>query len=69
MNDAFITKLYDEVKSLYRLDQIGKKTEGEETEKRQLPKESVALLILIPCVWALILSYKLWQKKKTRGKN
>ena len=69
MNDAFITKLYDEVKSLYRLDQIGKKTDGEETEKRQLPKESVVLLALIPCVWILILSYKLWQKKKTRGKN
>ena len=82
MNDQFIEKLYNEVQSLYRLDQIGKaaqKTdpaagEGETVgtaaaEKKPLPKESVALLIIIPCVWILIVAYKLWEKKKTKAKN
>ncbi len=72
MNDAFITKLYTEVESLYRLDQIGKaaeKTEEGEAEKRPLATESVVLLTLIPSIWAAILLYKLRQRKKARGKN
>ncbi len=78
MNDAFIDKLYAEVSSLYRLDQIGKaasnaegtnETEQEKEEKKPLPDESVALLIIIPCVWLLIGAYKLWEKKKNRAKN
>ena len=72
MNDAFITKLYTEVESLYRLDQIGKaaeKTEEGEAEKRPLATESVVLLTLIPCIWAAILLYKLRQRKKAREKN
>ena len=59
MNDEFIRKLYDEVKSLYRLDQRGD----------QLPTESVFLLALIPFIWLIILSYKLLKKKKAGGKN
>ncbi len=82
MNDEFIAKLYDEVKSLYRLDQIGAAaakageagdTPGEgqtvRTEQKPLPGEAVALLIIIPCVWVLIGAYKLWEKKKAKGKN
>ncbi len=75
MNDAFINKLYREVKSLYRLDQIGQSTSGGnpgetvQQEKRPLPTEAVALLIIIPCVWLFIGAYKLWEKKKTKGKN
>ena len=69
MNDAFIDKLYNEITSLYRLDQIGKKTAEDKTENRKLPTESVVLLTLIPCIWIMILFYKLWQWKKTREKN
>ena len=76
MNDAFITKLYDEVRSLYRLDQIGKtaqKTDGaeqaEQEERKPLPTESIVLLLIIPCVWILIAGYKAWEKKKAKGKN
>lgn len=76
MNDAFISKLFDEVKSLYRLDQIGRKTAETEsdgqtvkTEQKPIPGESVALLIIIPCVWLLIGAYKAWEKKKAKGKN
>ena len=75
MNDAFIDKLYSEVSSLYRLDQIGKaaQSSGEEgsgaREAKELPAESVALLIIVPCVWLLIGAYKLWNKKKTQGNH
>ena len=27
------------------------------------------LLIAIPCIWLLIIAFKLWEKKKTKGKN
>ncbi len=82
MNDEFIQKLYDDVKSLYRLDQIGivtAKAEGNgntgETgtaataEKKPLPRASVVLLILIPCVWILIGAFKVWEKKKNKRNN
>lgn len=76
MNNAFISKLFDEVKSLYRLDQIRHKTEGTtesgqtiKTEQKQLPGESVALLIVVPSIWILICVYKAREKKKNRGKN
>lgn len=75
MDDAFIDKLYSEVSSLYRLDQIGKAAQGsgEEgsgaKESKELPTESVALLIIVPCVWLLIGGYKLWEKKKNKAKN
>ena len=75
MNDAFINKLYSEVKSLYRLDQIGKSTPGGNAgetarqEKKPLPTEAVILLIVIPCVWLLIGAYKLWNSRKHRAKK
>ena len=73
MNDEFIRKQYDEVRSLYRLDQIRNTSGQEETweneENKPLPSASVALLITIPCIWVLILSYKLWTRKKAKGKN
>ena len=72
MNDAFIQKTFDEVRSLYRLDQIGKAREKEEAGqegKKVLPAESTALLIIIPCVWILIGTYKLLDAKKHRTKK
>ena len=71
MNDAFIEKTFDEVRSLYRLDQVGKvAAEGDgEPENKALPSESVALLIIIPCVWLLIGAYKLWDRRKHRTKS
>ena len=72
MNDAFIEKTFDEVKSLYRLDQVGKAAEEggtEGAESKALPSESVALLIIIPCVWILICAYKLWDRQKHRTKT
>ena len=68
MNDAFITRLYDEVRSLYRLDQLGRGTVGGGNAKA-LPPASVALLVIIPCVWVVILGYKAWEKKKAKEKH
>ena len=71
MNDAFITNLYAEVKSLFRLDQIGAQAGGETSEdepKGKLPAESVALLVVIPCIWLLIVAYRVWEKRKQREK-
>ena len=75
MSDAYIEKQFGDVSSLYRLDQIGKvaKDSGEDgsgtIESKELPTESVALLIIVPCVWLLIGAYKLWNKKKTHGNH
>ncbi len=54
MNDAYIEKLYADVTSLYRLDQI----EGNRAA-REIPAGSKALLIGIACVWVVIGAVKL----------
>ena len=61
MNDAFIDKLYSEVGSLYRLDQIS----GGRTAQ-EIPTGSKVLLGAIVCVWILIGAYKLWKAKKKK---
>jgi len=82
MSDAYIEKQYREVSSLFRLDQIRvASAEGEETEQEEpetekaasgwndLPDASRALLIALPCIWAVIGGYTLFQAKKSRRKN
>jgi len=64
MNDAYIEKLYNEVKSLYRLDQLG----GSKTPQ-EIPAGSKVLLGAIAGVWVLILGYKLLKARKNRKKN
>jgi multiple sugar transport system substrate-binding protein len=64
MNDAFIDKLYDEVRSLYRLDQIsGTK------QTREIPTSSKAVLGLIAGVWVLIGIFKLREDRKNKTKQ
>ena len=64
MNDAFIDKLYDEVRSLYRLDQIsGTK------QTREIPTSSKAVLGLIAGVWVLIGIFKLREAGKNKTKH
>ena len=71
MNDSFIQKQFDDVKSLYRLDQIRKSSSADigSSVQRQLPTESVILLILIPCIWIIIIAIRIVQTKKSQGKN
>jgi multiple sugar transport system substrate-binding protein len=64
MNDAFIDKLYGEVKSLYRLDQIS----GTKQE-REIPTSSKAVLGLIAGVWVLIGLFKLREARKNKTKQ
>ena len=74
MDDAFIKKTFDEVRSLYRLDQIGNTAEREGDQaaaekSNPLPTESVVLLIAVPCICILLIAYKLWEKKKAQGSH
>ncbi len=64
MSDAYIEKLYSDVISLYRLDQIA----GNQAE-RPVPTGSKVLLIGIACVWAVILLTRLRVFLKKRREN
>ncbi len=66
VDEAFIKKLYDDVKSLYRLDQgagaaMGKKELG------PLPATAVVLLGALAAAWILILTYLVWERWKKRS--
>lgn len=66
VDEAFIKKLYDDVKSLYRLDQgagaaMGKKELG------PLPATAVVLLGALAAAWLLILTYLVWERWKKRS--
>ncbi len=79
MNDAAIQKLYQDVRGLYRLNEIEVKqadpsggTEAAEQtggSSGELPGISKALLIGIPAIWVLIIAFELWEKKKAKRKN
>ena len=73
---------FREVSSLYRLDQIkvaagdsdaadaANETEMQETTGwNDLPAESKALLIILPCIWIVIGVIGLIRSKKTKQKN
>ena len=70
VDDAYFTRLYDDVRSLYRLDQLGGGGAGPGGEDLgPLPKTSVALLCGIGAVWVLMGAYLLAgfiRKKRTR---
>ncbi|MBQ6399201.1 MAG: extracellular solute-binding protein [Clostridia bacterium] len=70
LNDDFLEKQFSEVRSLYRLDQIG--TAGQETQDtalRELPPESWALLIAIPVIWLVIGLSKFLQRRKDQKRS
>ena len=64
MNDAFIEKLYSEVSSLYRLDQISGNQQA-----RTIPTGSWVLLGTIAAVWVVIAIFKLREAKKNKTKQ
>lgn len=68
MNDAYIEKLYADVTKLFQLDQIEVKA-GKQVTLGELPAEAKTLLIVIPCIWALIGGYSLWTGRKNRKKK
>lgn len=69
VNDTYMEKLYDDIASLYRLDQLSRPSSSlisDETDLGELPKTSVILLSSLVTAWALIGSYVVLQviKKK-----
>ena len=74
VNDAYMEKLYKNVQSLYRLDQIGAANTGAGArDLGPLPKTSVALLSCIAGVWVLMgvfaLKSAIGKKRKQNCKN
>ena len=65
INDAYFTKLYDDMNSLYRLDQVNTEA-AEKTDLGKLPGTAVALLVTLAVAWILMGAYVVtdWLKKK-----
>jgi len=63
VDEAYMEKLYENVTSLYRLDQNRAMSAGK-TDLGPLPGTATALLASLAAVWLLILLYVLWEKKK-----
>ena len=60
IDEAYMEKLYGDVTSLYRLDQLGQgSTSAEKADLGPLPTTSVILLSSLAAAWALILLYLL----------
>ena len=70
VDDKFIDDLYEEVKSLYHLDQgsIGSANSGQKKDLGPLPTESVAFLSLLVIAWVLIGTFALKDKLKNKTK-
>jgi len=68
VDDAFIDKLYTDMASLYRLDQLESQRTGGMVGQVNgpLPKASVALLASLGCAWILILGYALFELRRKK---
>ena len=68
VDEAYMEKLYQDVISLYRLDQISGTEVTGKAELGPLPKTAVTLLTCLGVAWVLIAAYALWafviRKKK-----
>jgi multiple sugar transport system substrate-binding protein len=68
VDEAYMEKLYQDVVSLYRLDQISGTEVSGKAELGPLPKQAVTLLTCLAVAWVLIAAYALWafviRKKK-----
>lgn len=72
VNDEYIDNAFDEVSSLYRLDQVSSLNEKNSNEKdvtTGLPTVSIIFLSVIAALWVLIGIYYLHSLKKNRKSN
>ena len=72
VDDEYFVKLYDDIKSLYRLDQLGASTNaqgGEKPDLGPLPVGAKALIITLVSVWVLIILYFCYIKFKGKRNN
>ena len=65
VNEDFLSTLFADVTSLYRLDQIGASASGK-TDQGELPTESVILLCSLAIIWILMGFYTVCQKAKKK---
>lgn len=65
VDDAYIENLYDDVTSLYRLNQTGSVVSGKK-ELGKLPSTARALLFGLVLTWTLIIAYVAFQSLKKR---
>ena len=67
VDDKFIDSLFDDVTSLYRLDQLGGKAEGGgKKDLGPLPNTARGLLLGLAIAWVLIVVYWVYEKKLTK---
>ena len=66
VNDAYLDKLFNDVNSLYRLDQVSVSASGGKADLGPLPSTSVALLSTLAAVWVLILLYLLFDRLRKK---
>ncbi len=67
VDEAYMNKLFDDVNSLYRLDQIsGRGAVDVEADLGPLPTESVILLAVLVLAWLLMGLYVLWNHRKQK---
>jgi len=66
VDEAYMEELYNDMNSLYRLDQIGGRSalSVDKTELGELPATSVALLSVLAMVWVMIIAYVVVQRTK-----
>ncbi len=75
VDEAYIQKLYADMISLYRLDQIGRQNLSSQAERVGLPTVSVVLLFAIAGIWILIIGVRILRAVRERkgwagtGKN
>ncbi len=67
VDEAYMEKLYNDVTSLYRLDQLGGAASAKETDLGPLPREAAALLAALGIVWFFIIGYVVLQIKKRKS--
>ena len=65
IDEAYIEKLYSDMKSLYRLDDISADTSAKRS-LGPLPKEAIIFLVCLLCVWILTAIYALLSRKNNK---
>ena len=70
--DTYFDKLYNDVSSLYHLDEVGLVVNDEDGFSRNLgplPKASVILIVALSVIWIVLISYFIYTKMKIRKKT
>ncbi len=69
VDEEYLDKLFADITSLYRLDQLSSRvgSSSDRTELGPLPKTASTLFIVLAAAWVCIGAYALYQKKKNKG--